>query len=49
VGTGTYEAPYGEEALVVIRSGGASEALTKRQLLWRVVNPGGDDNTILNP
>ena len=49
VGTGTYEAPYGEEALIVIRSGGASVDLNRRQFLWRIFNPTSDDNPIMEP
>jgi prepilin-type N-terminal cleavage/methylation domain-containing protein len=49
VGTGTYAEPYGEENLIVIRSGGASQDVNRRQMFWAVLNPTGDTNNILIP
>lgn len=42
-------APYDDRALVVIRIGGAGEAMKDRNILWRNLNPGKANNPILFP
>jgi len=49
VGTGTYEDPYGEESVIVIRIGGAGEILNESGLFWSVINPTKAENTIYDP
>ena len=41
--------PYGKKAVVVIRMGGAGEAMRKRNILWKNLNPAKADNLILQP
>lgn len=41
--------PYEGEALVVIRMGGSGEAMLEKNILWRNLNPGKNENVILRP
>jgi prepilin-type N-terminal cleavage/methylation domain-containing protein len=41
--------PYEDRALVVIRMGGSGEAMRDRNITWKNLNPGRDENDILYP
>lgn len=41
--------PYEEKALVVIRMGGSGEAMIGRNITWKNINPGEEENDILRP
>ncbi|WFB35737.1 hypothetical protein P3T73_16415 [Kiritimatiellota bacterium B12222] len=41
--------PYGKKQLAIIRIGGSGEYMTKRNILWKNINPNETDNLILRP
>ncbi len=41
--------PYGKRTLIVIRIGGSGEAMQKKNILWKNLNPAKANNPILRP
>lgn len=42
-------APYEDRALVIVRMGGAGEAMLGKNITWNNINPSEDDNSMLLP
>ena len=41
--------PYDDRALVIVRIGGSGEAMKDKNMLWRNLNPGKEDNKVISP
>lgn len=49
VGVGTYDLPFGDESLIVIRMGGGGEVLDRKRFFWDILNPNNETLPILQP
>lgn len=49
VGVRTYDLPFGDEMLIVVRMGGGAEVLNRKQFFWDLLNPNQEIFPILQP